>query len=355
MTTPGIHSISDLLAVQTNSLASIGLDNVNAILQAQLAYDNALIGDLVADLASPVTVQTKAWGIFNDSDMTEVDEFGVALPTKLGTPLVAAFPLRKFAYRLGWTADFFERTSAADVAKQYLGLQDAYQRAIIADIRKAIMRSAGFTFVDRLTNNVSLTVKRLWDNDSGDVPPTAPSGTTFANSHTHYAAYTAIDATRLDALVAHVEEHGNYRGVKIMIAAADRATVEALTGFTGLTPAFIASNGDAAMTLARMDSNADLSNVLIGFWKNGESIYVKPYMPTYYVMCVATGMPDKVLGYRQPEPASLKGLRINAPLPDYPLFAENATAEFGFGVFNRGMAAMLYGYSGNSSTWADPV
>jgi hypothetical protein len=285
--------------------------------------------------------------------MTEVDEYGVALPSKIGTPLVAAFPLRKFAYRLGWTADYFERTTGADVAKQYLALQDAYQRAILDSVKKALFRSVGYTFVDRLTNNVSLTVKRLWDNDSGDVPPTAPSGVTFANSHTHYASDTAIDATSIDALVAHVMEHGNYRGVKIMIAAADRAAVAALTGFVGLTPAYIASDGAGKITVDRFDSNSDLSNVLVGFWKDGEAIYVKPYMTAKYIMAVATGMPDKVLGYRQPEPASLRGLRIYAPLPDYPLFAENAIAEFGFGVLNRGMAA-CYFEAGNS-TWVNMV
>jgi hypothetical protein len=348
-----IHSISDLLAVETATAASIGLENVNAVLQNQLAYDNELVSQMLSDLCQPVTVQEEAWGIFNDTDMTEVDEYGVALPQKLGTPLVAAYPLRKFAYRLGWTADYFELASGADVAKQYLAMRDAYNRAILSSIQKALFRASNLTFVDRLTNKVSLSVKRLWNND-GVVPPTAPSGTVFVGTHQHYASETSITGPYIDTLVSNVEEHGNARNVKIMISPADRATVAALTssGFTPLTPAYLLNNGDDKQTRDTMASNADLDNTLIGFWKNGEAVYTKPYMISKYLMSVATGMDDKVLGYRQRPQASLQGLRINAPLPDYPLFAENATSEFGFGVKNRGMAACLYGATGS---WADAI
>lgn len=356
MTTQGIHSISDLLAVETSTAASIGLENINSILQSQLSYDNNLVGQALADLAQPVTTQQKAWGLFNDSDMTEVDEYGKALPAKLGAPLVAAFPLRKFSYHLGWTQDYFELASGADIAKQYLALQDAYQRAIMDSVKKALFRKDAITFVDRLTNNVSLTVKRLWDNDSGDVPPTAPDGTTFLNSHTHYASDTEISAAGIDAMCKHVTEHGNYRGVKIYMsaAAADVEDVKALTGFVPLTPAYIVSMGSSVQTYQRFAADTDQSNTIIGFWKNGEEIWTKPFMTALYMMAVATGMDDKVLGYRQRPQSSLQGLRIMPTISsDYPLFAEFAQAEFGFGVLNRGMAA-CYFEAGNS-TWVDMV
>lgn len=337
----GVYTVQDLLATRFATAASIGLDRVNSILQAQLAYDNQYITEMIADLADPVTVQSEVWGQYTSGEMDWVDEYGNGYAHKNQNGLTASYPLYKFAYQLGWTDNYFKIATAAEVAKMYLELRDAYMRSVMGAIQRAFSRIANITQVDNLTNGVSLAVKRLWNNDAV-VPPPSPGGAVFAGSHTHYAFGTPLTAAHVTTLCANVEQHGNVKGVKIMTALADKAAFAALTGFTPLTKAFITpqSAGAAVQTFARIGSDDDIENQMIGYWLNGEEVWIKPYMKTAYLLAVSTGSGEKMLGYRQRAQPSLQGLRIEAPFPDYPLYAEQAVAELGFGVKNRGMGAM---------------
>ena len=337
----GVYTVQDLLATRFATAASIGLDRVNSILQAQLSYDNQYIVEMISDLADPVTVQQEVWGQYTSGEMDWVDEYGNGYAHKNQNGLTAAYPLYKFAYQLGWTDNYFKIATAAEVAKMYIELRDAYMRSVMGGMQRAFGRIANFAQIDALTNGVSLAVKRMWNND-GVVGPPSPGGVAFAGSHTHYPFGTPITAGLLTALTTLVEEHGNVKGVKVMIALANKATIVALTGFTPITKAFITpgSAGAAVQTFVRMGSDDDIENQLIGYWLNGEEIWVKPYMKTNYCLCVSTGSGEKLLGYRQRAQPSLQGLRIEAPFPDYPLYAEQAVAEFGFGVKNRGMGAI---------------
>jgi hypothetical protein len=337
--TTGIYSVNDLLAVRYASAATVGLDRVFSILNAQLSYDNEYINQMVKDLADPVFVQQEPWGMYTSGEMDLVDEYGHGFSRKNVNGLTAAYPLYKYSYELGWDDNFFKQASAAEIARMYVEARDAYMRSVMGSIQRALGRITNLTFIDRLTNAVSLSVVRLWNNDTV-VPPPSPGGTTFAGTHTHYAFGTPLTAAYVTALCKNVEEHGNVKGVKIMTALADKTAFIALTGFTALTKSFVVPNqGATVQTNVSMDSDADLENQLIGYWTNGEEVWVKPYMKTAYLMAVSTGSAEKVLGYRQRPQPELQGLRINAPLPDYPMYAQDMVAEFGFGVKNRGMAA----------------
>jgi hypothetical protein len=346
--TKGVYSLDDLNAVRDASAASFGLDRVQATLQAQAAYDRAQINQALADLAHPVTTQSLVWGGGGNIAMEEVDEYGRPLPGHLTQGITAQFPLREFKQALGWTADFFERATPADMAAQYIALRKGYTHALQVWLKKSLYAVGGnYSFVDRLTNKVTLAVKCLINADS-TVLPDSPAGATFDGaSHDHLDGEASLTAAFVDALILDVTEHGNTKGLKIYISKTDRAAFEALYSavagdrFVPLSLPML-SYGSTLSTTVKLETQ-DTEDVLIGYWKPlMVEVWVKPWAIANYVVCAATGMPEKVLGYRQPAQPGLQGWRIAAQFSDHPLIAEYAKAEFGFGVYNRTMAAVLY-------------
>jgi hypothetical protein len=350
--TTGIYSLADLEAQRFSTAAELGLNTINEVLQKQIATDNALVASMIAELAQPTVDQTAIWGTHTSGEMDWLDEYGRPSQRKQLPGITASFPLNKFGFGLGWTYDYFQRATGAEVAKMYIEGRDAYLKTLAADMMRALARGTNYTFVDSLTNGVSLAVKRVWNND-GVVPPPSPYGATFAGTHTHLNTGTAaITNASVQAAVDDVEEHGNTRNVKIMIALADKGDFVVLTDFTKLTQSFILPTTLGSEETVAKAQNQDLENQLIGYWKGGEEVWVKPFLKTHYTLVVATGMDEKALMYRQPRWPSLQGLRIDAADPDRPLFAQQMVAEFGFGVWNRGMAAWDFEDAG---AWADMV
>jgi hypothetical protein len=352
----GMYQLTDLLAVRNASAASFGLDNINQTLQMEVQYANDRVNEMLADLAQPMNVQSAIWGSGGAVLMEEMDEFGVPLPSHSAPGITAQFPLRMYKQTIGWTEEYFQQATPAEVAEKFLELRKGYFQALTKSMRRALYgygngTTCQYTFVDRLTNGVSLTV---YPFSQGDVTvgtvPDSPAGATFANTHTHMLAENVVSGADINALIDTVKEHGNTKGLKLYVNAADIAAVAALTTwYTPLSEAIFAYAG-VTSTILKKD-NLDTENVMMGYWTGGVEVWVKPWAVDGYLLCVATGMPEKALGYRQrPQPA-LQGWRICATYSDHPLIAEYAKAEFGFGVFNRTMGGVNYM---DNDTWANP-
>lgn len=355
--TSGIYSLNDLLAARFNTGLEIGLDTINSVIQNQISYlRDKVVAPMLADLCASTTAQAAVVGTTYADDMQELDEYGHADPKKFSTGYDVAFPIRHFGYRLGWDYRYFKRATGAEIAKNYLQAQNAYLSRLTGEIQKALCRYANYNFTDKQTNGLTLAVKRMWNTTDGvtEIPPTTPAGTTFAYTHDHYVGEASLTATFVQAMIDNVLEHTNTRGVKVFIPAASLATFVAMTsepGFIPLSKDFLRPlSTDSAETNQTIGADVDYENYQVGFWSNGIPVYVKPWLKTYYHMCVATGMPNKALMYRQF--AGEEGLRVFGQDPDYPLFAQDAESDFGFGVYDRGMAAMLYS---NNATWANMV
>lgn len=351
MTTNGIYSISDLLAVRNASAASYGIETIWRTVQMETEYANKRVNEMLADFCMPVTAQSAIWGGGGTVAMDEVDEYGVPMAKQNAIGITAQFPLRMYKQQLGWTEEYFETATPAEVAEKFLELRKGYFAQITKQMKKSLYLSSVISFVDRLTNGVTLSVKPL---QAGDITvgtvPDSPAGVVFANTHTHILAENVVSAADVQALVDTVTEHGNTKGLKIFMNAADKAAFIALTGFTPLSQIYI--NYDGVNSTVKKLDNEDVENQLIGYWLGGIECWVKPWACDNYLLCVATGMPEKVLGYRQRAQSNLQGWRIVNQFNDHPLIAEYAKAEFGFGVFNRVMGAVNYM---NNDTWADPT
>lgn len=351
MTNTGSYSIDDLMAQRFASAADFGLDTINKVLQADLDYYNAEVTEQLRILAEPVTEQQRIYGTSAMVDMVEIDEFGAAPSKKNLTGVTCGFPLRLFSSSLGWTSKYLEIATPAEITAQYLQVRKGHAAKMTNEIKKAIFNNANYTFVDKLTNGVSLGVKRFINADSS-VIPNSPAGVSFdGTSHTHYLARVSTLANSdIDALVNTVTEHGNTQGLMIVIALADKAAISALTGFKKLSsPELIYNATDS--TVAKIDMG-DLENQMVGLWNETIPVWVKPWAVANYVLCVASGASEKVLAFRQRPQTALQGLRIVAEINDYPLISKSMESEYGFGVWNRLAGAVLYT---GGTTWANPT
>jgi len=343
----GTYSVDDLLAVRYASAAEFGADKIFDALKADLSFYNGMVKEQLSLLAEPLTEQSRVYGGSTLHQMTQVDEFGVAPSQKAHVTSDVSFPLRLFSSSIGWTQKYLDIASPNELMSEYLAVRSGHSYEITRQIKKAIYNSSNYTFVDKLTNGVSLTVRRFVNADSQPIPDY--NGNSFtASSHTHYIAKAAssLANTDIDGLVTKVTEHGHTRGLMLVIALANKATVTALTGFTPLGSAVMVYN--ATDTTKTVLDNTDLNNQHIGYWGD-IPVWVKPYAVSNYVLCVSVDG-EKPLGFRERKQDSLKGLRLVSDVPGYPLVSKSFEAEFGIGVNCRTAGAVLY--IGGTS-WAD--
>jgi hypothetical protein len=352
---PGVYQLSDLLAVRNASAASFGLNDIWATIQAELAYVNQRTSEMLADLCQPFTEQSAVWGGGGTILMEEMDEFGHPLPSLSSPGIVAQFPIKMYKQRLGWNKQYFQTATPNEVASKFIELRKGYYAALTKGMRRALYGygngvTSEYSFTDHLTNEVALTVKSLCNGGVtvGTIPD-SPAGAAFANTHCHLNFDDTVDASAYQDVIDHVVEHGNTAGLKCYIARANLAELATLTTiFKPLDSALITYMA-ANSTNQRMNWS-DYENMEVGFLSGDIPVYVKPWAVAEYIVVAATGMKEKVLGYRQPANTAMQGWRIVAPYDDYPLYAENTEAIFGFAVFNRVMAAI----SQDAAGWTVP-
>lgn len=345
----GIYSVEDLLEVRNSSAAEFGQDKIFATLQADLTFYNEQVNEQLSVFAESLTEQMRTWGGSVMHRGTKIDQFGVAPGKKGYVSSNVSFPIYDWSYSVGWTNKYLQKASPAELMSEYLAIRQGHSYDMTQEIKRAIFNNTNYTFVDKNNNGVSLTIKRLLNADGDSIPDY--QGTAFtASTHTHYVARVSTLANSdVDSLVSNVTEHGFTTGLIIAINIAQKSTISALGGFTALGSALIAYNSTDTTKLTL--DNSDLNNQMIGLWNDSIFIWVKPWVPANYILCMSTDA-DKVLGFRQEKNPALRGLRLAASMPNYPLMAETYESTYGFGVNARSSAAVLYI---GGTTWANPT
>lgn len=345
----GTHDISTLLAARFQSPAAFGLSTIESVLAADIAAHNAIVQNMVGEIAEVTTDRQRIYGTSADGDMIEVDEFGRAPTQKSAPGATVGFPMRLFQFNLGWTDKFMKTATTADLAIKMQAAQKAHLRAIQREMKRAIYGSANYTWTDMLVDNVSLGVKRFVNADSAAIP-NGPNGEAYdGTSHTHYTANATLTAAALLACVNNVIEHGFGGAVHLIINKTDEAAVRALSGFVAYPdPRIVYRVTDtpgATLDISRLDNRA------IGIF-NGSEVWVKPWAIANYALAYDAGASGKPLAFRQRDQTALQGLRIASQFDSYPLYAQFMEAEYGMGVWTRTNGAVLY-FAGVSYT--DPV
>lgn len=351
----GTYTVQDLASVTTQTAVDFGLDAIQETLARDLAAHNAVVDEMVMDLAEMSTDRERIYGASADVTMLRSDEYDRGVTVKAGAGSNVGFPLYKFVKDIGWTYDYMQQATPAQIANTVLAIQAAHIRAIRTELQRAIFGATNYTVRDEfVAPKIDLAVKRLVNADGASIP-NGPNGETFnAATHTHYdfLAAAAPTATALLALAEDVIEHGHGNRVIIAINRAAETAVRALTGFAPYLDPRLTLGTQANQPGTRLDISR-IDNRAIGLLGPAE-IHVKSWVPAGYAFAYDAGTPQKPLVYRQHPAPGIRGLRVVAEIGDYPLFARVMDAYFGFGVWTRTNGAVLY-YAAEASAYVAPT
>ncbi len=350
----GTHDITTLLAATTQNVARFGYDNIQAILDADMANWNVMIEQMVSDFAEISTDRLRIMGSSTNNYATRVNEYGRSATQLETPPSQVAFPLEIYQYATGWTQKYLIQATPYDIAIRQIAAQKSFYRAVMGAVKSALYLSANYTFPDYAVDNISLNVKRLANAD-GMAIPDGPNGEVFnGTTHTHYLANASLTAAAAIAAINTVIEHGYGGEVRVYIAAADEAAWRALAGFNAyLDPrlrAVIPVTGatgvpEGTLNITRLDNRP------IGIFGSAE-VWVKPWAIPNYALIFDSSPVNKTLVFRQRTQSELQGMRLAAEIDVFPMHAQYWEFEFGVGVWTRLNGAVLYYASG---TYADPA
>lgn len=347
----GTLSISDLLATQ-ETVVQIGEDRVFEAIAADLAAHNAIVNEDLAMLVETTTDRQRRYGGSASMTMEDADEYGRADAEKVGVGQTCAFPLRRGAIALQWSNSWLKRHSVSEIAAQVNAAKTADLRWVSRALRNAVLLATNYTFIDRLTDDVSLEVKRLLNADGVSIPNDKFGNSFDGATHTHYLARAggSFVAADLTALIDTVVEHDAEGPIFVYINKAQEAAVRGFTGFTGYIDARITAADSADRLTGALDFY-NVENRRIGIFGAAE-IWVKSWIPANYLLCVDGAPGRKPLVKRIPATGGTGDLELEAENDAYPLHAQHFAREVGFGVWNRSAAAVLYT---DNTTWTDPT
>jgi hypothetical protein len=346
----GTYSIADLRRNRQTTAAEFGLDAINETLQADMQVHEDLINAAISELADISDDRLRLAGQSDSGEMQKVDEFGRAAAQKVAPGATVGFPLELFQFPIAWTQKFLDQAFPADIAQSQLDSQAAHARAIMRELKRAIYRSANYTFRDSLVAPVvDLGIKRFANADGMPIP-NGPNGEVFDGStHQHYIANATLTAAFATTLINTVAEHTNNGAVRVAIAQADEAAWRALAGFVAVTDVRLTQNANTNEPIQRLNVQR-LNNRLIGYFGVAE-VWVKPWAIPNYAFAHDLGVGAKPIVVR-----TRRGQRVvlatAAENRLFPLLAKFMESEFGIGVWVRTRGAVL---QHNAGSYTDPT
>lgn len=347
----GTHSLQDLIAMKNLTIVDYGLDNMSVIVKREIGAHNTVLSSMMTDLVMPTIERGGTSGASSAGRMVKREEFSRTATQKGNKFATVAYPLDGYQFAVGWSSDYFNTKTVADMALTIQRVQRADILGLQLGMKQAIFGSTNYTALDELKDNASLGVKRFVNADSDVIPVNPVTGAAFDTStHTHYDATASLVAANLEALINDVIEHGHGAGVRVYINRAQETAVRALTGFTGYLDARIVGANNVNQAQGSLDVSR-LDNRAIGLF-SGAEVWTKSWIPANYIFAFSAGDEGKPLALRESEFPALQGLRLAAELDTHPLHAQYFERQFGFGVKTRTNGAVLYIAGG---AYVDPV
>jgi hypothetical protein len=332
------------------TVAAFGIDEVFNIIDRDLAYHNELVmNELIPAFCATTDQQEEVSGAMDAMTVEEIDEFGRPDAQKAAAALALGFPLSSYGRSIQWTWDYMQITSPSELAKQFDSLKNADLVGVKNNIVSRIFNPFNNpNYVDRKINNRKYTIYAFYNADGMFVQP-GPEGQQFdPTTHTHYmvSGGATLTAANINALITNVLEHGRVGRLYLQINRAQEADIRALNGpgeFVPYVPVNIRQPLDA-MYATDIALNQDTpEDREIGVW-GPAIVQVKPYVPVGYLDSVDTGAGSmKPLAYRTRPNGALAdlGFRGQHDPDDFPLLADTMARDYGIGVWQRQMAAVM--------------
>lgn len=348
-----LQILDELLTADNDNVFTYGEDLLYQHISDILTAHNAMTQDIVSNFVEYTTSQVSRYGTDGtEMEMIDIDEWGTPDVQKVDVAgYEIGWPLRKAGVSIGWTRDYFETHTVADMAKQLVGAQAGDVKKIKKATLDGLFRATNYTSIDRLVDNKSIPVKALQNADGAGIP-TDPFGTAFdASTHTHLVgrAGGSLAASDISALVENVTEHGVDGGTVVLyLNQAQLAAVQAFTSnFKELQAPMLdpgPGSTDDVVLGGRKDTPYVIDDRLVGVWDGFVLVYVKPWIPANYIVALLVNgnRLGKVLRYRRRPNSDRANLRLVYDQEQYPLRARGFEREFGVGVWNRLAAAILY-------------
>lgn len=334
----GTLTTYDLLATTQQSVVEFGEDRVWEAIRTSLDAHNQQYREAVEEIAEVSTDRRRRYGGPDSMTMQEADEFSTPDAQKVTSGAVVEFPLRKYEIGNQWTRDYLLNATPAEVATQVTAMMDADIKNLHLQLKKALFVPTNYTYEDRFDDHVELAVKRLVNAD-GAIIPVAPSGATFdGSSHSHYIGTSNFVNTNLTTGVSTVNEHFLNGEVQIYIHQNQESTVNGFTGFTKYLPNTLIAPNNALAARESLDVQ-NTSNRAIGDF-NGVQVWVKPWIPSGYVLFIQKRATQKALVMRTPRKGT-GDFRNVFEYDNFPLHNKGFERKVGFGVYNRVAAAVL--------------
>jgi len=342
--------------VVTRTADGIDLNVIWTEFQSSLAEVNR-IRSVISRLFTFDTTDTHAL-VAGDGERTEFEEaseFGLPKAAR-ATPTYSrmGYPIAWYDLAARYTRQFLRDASRAQVDAVHANILEADNRLLF---RKTL--GALTTPGEAQARDTGLTVYSLYRGASTDVPPPY-AGRTFAPGHTHYLVSGAatVDGGDLRDLIVHIQEHGH--GLRasgerlvIMVNPNEGGVIRSLRrdpdNLTQNPFDFIPSSANPAyLTDQEIVGNlppAEFNGLpIIGSYGDA-LIFESHYIPSGYVLAVATGGPNysrNPLAFRQHPSTESQGLRmIPGEAPNYPLTGAHYERGFGVAVRHRGAAAVM--------------
>lgn len=348
----GTYDLAWLKSQRDPRLTALPLDQVQRIVATELAAHNTRAQQMVAAYAvrAPTRDGVDATGQSLTGEMTEVDEYGRARTQTNGKAGSLDFPLRRYQFAAGFTADFFRKRTGADLVSVLENAQAAHRKQLVKEIRDRLFSPFNYEFDDFLVDGKTLNVKGLYNAD-GATPPVSPNLVTFNAEHSHYLAFTSLSEGNLRQLINSVREHTDSGQVEVHISAANEGGVRGLAGFAPATDILVRVGTDETVATRALDTR-NTSNRFIGRF-DGVDAFVKPWVFDNYACAIDTA--EAVLGIRHPADREDEGLRMVGQIATFPLQSEYWGAEFGVGVRRRGGAAVAQFNAETAGVYEDPT
>lgn len=341
-----LHTLDDLVQIQ-DSIATYGEDALAERVNQALQIYNAAMEEAVRDFAILTSAYQLPYGVADNLEMQELDQFGSPDASKPGAGGSVGLPLRFYGVAVQWTRHFQLNTSVATLARLMDSAASEDRKNVVRRIRQRLTNPINTTgYRDVLQTKNTYDLHSLLNADGMDIP-NGPNGETFDGAtHTHFLAEAALSEAGLTALMDTVVEHGVDGSMVIYINRADEAAVRAFASFTPYVDSRIvpATTGDVANGGLDPNNPADRA---IGLF-NGAEVQVKPWVPANYQIAFDSGAgDDKALAIRT-RSGGMNGDAYQGGFGQlyddemHPLRATALGREFGVGANQRHKAAVNF-------------
>jgi hypothetical protein len=341
----GSLAVPDLVRSGFPNILEFGEQRLFEYIAELLEAYNAITRDEMLMFVVPTTERIMGYGGSPGVTFVKTNEYGRADASKPTPGGNIGLPLELNAASVQWTRKWFENHLPEDLTSvvEDTMLADTQQRQ--KDLKNAFFVSTNRTFIDKLVDGYSLSVKALANADGFALPPD-PYGNTFNGStHTHYIArVSTLAASDIDAVINTVAEHYNRGKIMLLINTAQDATIRGFNAagqFISNQPVEFRLQTTTTYGNVGLDTS-QINNRLIGYWGNqAAEVWVKPWVPANYMVAVMTNHGNKVLAMRERRSGG-SALRMVADNENFPLRAQSFESEYGLGVVDRVGAAVLY-------------